>query len=294
MIALLKRPYIIDAGFYAQARKASLFGVFVFLFLSLFQPFELNTYPHNLWLLAAGYGAVCLLLMLVLNFLVPKMLPNYFAEETWNVGKHIFWTCVNVALIGLGNALFSQFMGVMQFNIRGIFLLELFTFSLAIFPTTAGVLWNENRLSKKFQQDSAKANQTIAGKKAGTKNLDKAVESKELLDVYSENVGENFTIHPKNLLFVKAAENYAEVFYAENSAVKKKVVRASLKRLEDTWVDFPQLFRCHKSYIANLQQVTRISGNAQGLKLHISDVNNPIPVSRQLNTAIKQKLENIV
>ena len=55
--------------------------------------------------------------------------------------------------------------------------------------------------------------------------------------------------------------------------------------------DFPQFFRCHKSYLVNLHQVKHISGNAQGHKLHLFYGDELIPVSRKNNSIIKEKLE---
>jgi DNA-binding LytR/AlgR family response regulator len=48
------------------------------------------------------------------------------------------------------------------------------------------------------------------------------------------------------------------------------------------------IYRCHKSYLVNLAKVNHVSGNAQGYKLHLKDVEDQIPVSRKLNEEIKE------
>lgn len=91
---------------------------------------------------------------------------------------------------------------------------------------------------------------------------------------------------------MKAAENYTEVFWIHGGTTKRTVVRANLKMMEDTLLDHPQFNRCHKSYMANLAKVHRLSGNAQGYELHFAEVSEVVPVSRKLNSAIKELLES--
>lgn len=290
--ALLLRPYAIDSRILIQSGKAVVFGLFVFLFLFGFQPFQLNTYAGNLLALTAGYGVVCMLIMMVLNAVVPLFFTLFFIEKKWNVGRHIFWTIVNVAFIGLANAFYSQQMGIFSFNLAGIVRLELYTIALAVFPISAGILWNENRLSHKFQASSEQINKAMAARKESAISAVPAENDRNTIYIPSENKGEGFTVEPKNVLLVKAAENYAEVFWKVENQVKKKVVRASLKRLEEVFHAHPQVFRCHKSFMVNLEQVAKLSGNAQGFKLHFKAEVEPVPVSRQLNGIIKKKLES--
>ena len=52
----------------------------------------------------------------------------------------------------------------------------------------------------------------------------------------------------------------------------------------------PGFFRCHRMYLVNLAHVHWVSGNAQGLKLHLTDLEEAVPVSRSLTNTIKEKL----
>ena len=51
--------------------------------------------------------------------------------------------------------------------------------------------------------------------------------------------------------------------------------------------------RCHRMYIANLNLVTGVSGNAQGLKLHFGELAEAIPVSRNLTETVKERLQQL-
>ncbi len=51
------------------------------------------------------------------------------------------------------------------------------------------------------------------------------------------------------------------------------------------------LIRCHRSYIMNPDKVIQVSGNAQGLKLELSNKTYQVPVSRKYIPEIKAVLD---
>lgn len=108
----------------------------------------------------------------------------------------------------------------------------------------------------------------------------------------TENKEEDFEIQAEDLLYIQTSDNYLEIFYLENNLISKKLIRNTLKSVSEVLEDdFPQFFRCHKSYLVNLHQVKHISGNAQGYRLHLFYGNELLPVSRQNNSIIKEKIK---
>ena len=61
--------------------------------------------------------------------------------------------------------------------------------------------------------------------------------------------------------------------------------------MEKQLSDLPQFFRCHRTYLVNLDRVGHVSGNAQGYKLHLEGIDNLVPVSRSLNEEINLRLK---
>ncbi len=271
----------------AHVRVAFVFGVFVFLFLYVFQPFKLGTYTGNLALLTAGYGAVCTVVMLILNVVIAQNWSAFFNEEKWTVGREILWTVVNVACIGLANALYTNKVGAMQLNVRSIFYLEMYTVAIAVFPISLAILYNESRLSRKFEKRSEVINKTLTQKQKLQTEQHLAGQN---ITITSENAGESFAVRPENVLFMKAAENYTEIYLLQNNLPERRIVRASLKRIEADLPRGNRFLRCHKSYLVNLNHVDFISGNAQGFKLHLHNLPTLIPVSRAFNNSIKELL----
>lgn len=289
---IFSKPYKLNASPIANVRMALLFGGFVFFFLYIFQPFQLNTYSGSLLQLCLGYGAVCVIMMLLLNVLFVQIWPKLLQEERWTVGKQIGWTIVNVTLIGLMNALYSNLMGVSTLNVQSIFYLEMYTLALAVFPVSAVVLLNESRLNRKFSEYSKPINSALEERNKSSRSKI-ASKASELIQIPSENAEEGFAVRPENLLFMKAAENYTEIYLREKANVERRIVRINLRRLEDVLKEDDSFLRCHKSYIVNLALVVHISGNAQGFKLHMVEHEALIPVSRKFNSSIKELLQKV-
>lgn len=290
MISFFKRPYQLDTSPKKESRNALGFGLFVFFFLYLFQPFKIDTYTGSLVLFTAGYGLVTTAVMLLLNVVLQPMIPAFFTEQKWTTGREISWTLVNLGCIAAGNVLYSTQAEVMTLSAAGILRILGYTFAIGIFPITAAILLSESRNRNKYTIASRALNQTLSSRHE--KNSATPIKRGEAdIHIPSENANEGFAVHPESLLFVKAAENYTEVFVLRSGTLQRTVVRATLKMLEQALHKHPQFLRCHKSYIVNLGHCRSLSGNAQGFKLHLFHSEEIIPVSRKLNDRIKDHLE---
>ena len=149
MLPILRRPYRSDRTAGMHWRSALIFGAFVFLFLAVFRPFGLTGWRGNVWLLALGYGATTTLVMLLLNVVVPVLMPQWFDEERWTVGREIGWVLVNLASIGAANLVYSHLAGIGGLGWWDLLRFEGYTLLVGIFPVSLGVLWNEYRLARR-------------------------------------------------------------------------------------------------------------------------------------------------
>ena len=100
------------------------------------------------------------------------------------------------------------------------------------------------------------------------------------LQFISDNQNENFEIRSNQLLCIKAEGNYCNVFYVENEQVVNKLIRTSLKKFENKFQNLSEIKRCHKSFIVNMKNVRRVSGNARNYAFHIEHIPFSVPVSR--------------
>lgn len=284
MQKVLQRPYVFEAAIDKRWQSSVLFSVFVFLFLIIFRPFGLNTLGADLFKICLGYGLTTFLIMAVLNLVIPPLFPRYFTEEKWTVGRELFWNIFNIALIGLGNALYNNFVFSERVDLKTILLVESYTLAVGVFPISATIFIKEFRLNQKYKTKSAEINHELKNHPVDL------VESPKTIILNSETANESLQIQIEQLIYIQSADNYLEVYYLEKQTVLKKLMRGTLKAVSESLVQYPELFRCHKSYLVNLNKVTRVSGNAQGYKLALSACENLIPVSRQLNSEIKNRL----
>lgn len=279
----LQQPIALETGTLARYRQAVFFGAFVFLFLFTFQPFGLNGTGPDLLRITLGYGVVCFAVMIFLNVFVMRLFPNYFEEDRWTLGRDIFWNLVNILTIGLFNLLFSAWIGIANITWKSIFFLEFYTLLVAIFPVTVAIFWKERLLRRRHE----KASQDIRSITLMYPSLDAA------LVVPSDNEGESFQISVHDLIYLQSAENYIEVHFMEGGALKKRMIRYTLKQLSTDWNGHQSLYRCHKSFLINLHHVEEVSGNAQGLRVKLKGVDRQIPISRQLTKEIRERIQSL-
>lgn len=266
-----------------RLRQAFLFALFVFLFLLVFKPFQIDGLGGNLLLAAAGFGGVTFIAMILLNLLIPKLFKAYFDEENWTVGKEIFYTLLNLWLIGLFNFLFFNFFFGNNFSLQSFWWFQFITVAVGVFPVVFITFFREKISRNKYVSEADNLSGALNLTDPGRGNTETTV------TIPSQTMDEDFTIALSNLYYVKAADNYIEVHY-RNGKLQKKMLRNTLKRVDELLSSHEQMFRCHKSYMVNLHYVEKVTGNAQGYRLHLKDIETPVPVSRQYNDQIKKML----
>lgn len=101
----------------------------------------------------------------------------------------------------------------------------------------------------------------------------------ELVTFISENRKEHFQLRPENLLYIKSADNYVEIFHRNNQFVDKRLLRKSLKTIEVDYSMKNILKRCHRSYLVNPSNIDNIHKTATKIELNING--DKIPVSKK-------------
>jgi DNA-binding LytR/AlgR family response regulator len=81
------------------------------------------------------------------------------------------------------------------------------------------------------------------------------------------------------LLYIEAVGNYISVVY-DNNGIKKIIVRETLGNIGQKIRTSQTIVRVHRSYLVNLHYIVKITGDSQGLKIHLREIDNIIPVSR--------------
>ncbi len=277
----LNEPYPVSASFIIVLRDSFLYGLFVFLFLLSFQPFGLDSSFPNKLVIISGYGAVTTLIF-PLFYLVGKWIfPDYFRAENWKVGRQLFQTMSTLLLIALANAGYTIAIGIGGLHPKVFLFFAMYTLAVGIFPTTIAILLIQIRKLRNNNRTSQALNE----------NLRPSPTPLSISIALNSTDGKMELELPfSSLLFIRSADNYVEVVYSQGDQVQKKLIRSSLKGMADQLAAHPNIERCHRSYIVNLDAVTRWEGNAAGLRLHLQSTDETIPVSRSAIPHLRQRL----
>jgi hypothetical protein len=275
MLKILQQPYP-----YSDSDRRKIFlslgaGFFVSIFLIYFEPFGINDLRiSNKVLILTGYGIITSATMLFLYFVVPKVFPNYFKEENWTVGREIFFFMTNFVSIAFLNVLYALIVFSLNINSYNIFSMVGYTFILGLFPTIGIVFSNYIYHLKQYSTPPQPTHTNTQTQKS------------ELVLV-AENERDSLKLFAENLLYIETSDNYSTVVFLKDEQVFKELIRSSLTRLEGH-LQVESIVRCHRSFIVNLNKVVKVSGNAQGFKLHLKETDFIVPVARKYSDIVHQ------
>lgn len=287
IINWFNRPYPYEGTWRESLKGAFYGGFFVFLFLVVFQPFGLHAAKGH-WgylILVCSYFGLITAAILVLLSLTMRIAPSFFKEDGWVIWKEVITNIVVVMMIGTGNMLLASYMFGQTLSMPVFWFWQKITLSVGILPILFTTYTKQQILQKKHTKGADDLNTKI------TEYPKVKTDPPTELTLVGDNQNESFSILPFSILYLESADNYVRVFYQKDGTIADTLLRSTLKKMEQQLADYPQLFRCHRTYMVNLDQVERVSGNAQGYKLHLKKCEVLIPVSRSLNAEIDKRLK---
>lgn len=288
-LQILFQPYPFDVSWKTNLTESAFGFAFVTFFLFIFKPFgiEIHDGEQFAFLTICIYFGLVTWTVLMLYHLFQLALPQIFKEDGWKVWKEIMATSVMISCLATANMLFSNYYFDQPSLWQFFWGWQKTTFSVGIFPTVFIAFYKQMKLTKQYNTESQVINQNLEIRNQDT--TENQIAENQIITIFGENQNEKLAIDKSQLCYISAADNYVQVFYAENGSLKQTLLRSSLKKIEDNLAEFSDFYRCHRTYIVNLQKVKYISGNAQGYKLHLENIDTLIPVSRSLNEEIATK-----
>lgn len=251
-------------------------GVFIVLFLIAFQPFGTASvsFPHkNLFL--SGYGVI-----VAVVFWLANLLPSrFFSVEQWTVGKQLIMICC-CALVGITASYFYLQLlgGSPSWYTYGIFVVNAMT--VAIFPITGFTMMDYLIKYRKYARGAQHFNTERTSRKPAAIIPQATEPAVQEFIVRDEQERPLVTLPADRIWCLRSDRNYVDIIHLDDqNTVRKTTIRNTLAKLNE---GLPAGFlRCHRSYVVNAASVDRVSGNAQGYRLHHPDFPEvPVPVSR--------------
>ena len=103
----------------------------------------------------------------------------------------------------------------------------------------------------------------------------------EIINLMDNNGTLKLSVKIDNLYYIKAEDNYINVFYQRGGAIANYMIRCKMKTIEDNCSGSSSLMRCHRSYIVNIKKVSVLHNEADGFVLDFEREGlESIPVSK--------------
>ncbi|WP_424001260.1 LytR/AlgR family response regulator transcription factor [Maribacter sp. IgM3_T14_3] len=218
---------------------------------------------------------------LLLRVIIPFFFKSQFSEKKWTIGKEIIWMLLEI-IAGIG---FCYILLLWIWNVPDGFYLEITIENIIIlfigqqfFTIPLSIYIKRDIVLNDYLQKAKYLNMLLIKKKFDSELLNNL---KVKVKLKSNDETENVELAISDILFLKGAHNYVEVYYLSDELVKRTLLRNTLKALFQDLEQFEVFNFCHRSYIINIQQVTTINGNSRGYKVLLKNYDEFIPVSRQ-------------
>jgi LytTr DNA-binding domain len=293
-------------------------GIYIHLFINVCEPYKGDKVTY-IWASFESYALHSLINFLnvlccssIACILLPKLFPKFFLPENFTftrflllissvsivmgicyfIGNYYFfnyevtlsWFLIYIFKVIATNALFAG----LPFVITFLFILNYYIDNNEIREEVANdaddtqlVYHPENA----FRPLTAMAPHHSEGIKADN----------PIMLRFSDNSNKKpLDIALNNLYYITSAQNYVEVFYQNEDAIKSTLLRNSLKAIEEEMItntDLP-LVRCHKAFIVNSEKVVELRGPAKAAQFILRDIDTSIPVSRQRYPELDSRFPN--
>lgn len=273
----LKQPHPAVSKRWHIVVVASLTVLFV---LGIFQPFGIGQMIEANYLVLLGFVLVTVVCLCIIAYIFPLIFKRFYTGE-WTVGKNMLNGLFIVLSISLGNTCYYYIVmhERVSFSWENAFFSFLFyfvvTLLVSLVPITIITFLQHNQMLKQHLEEAQELNRKLAAKVV----VDQQSYTSEPI-ILSGNTKESIKLHPEQLIYLEAYGNYVKVNYIEGDAVKQKLLRATIKQIEDELASISYIIRCHRAFLVNIQHVSSVKGNSQGYRLLFAYPTEEVPVSR--------------
>jgi hypothetical protein len=287
MFENLDQPYRFNNNFKHNVRTIGLVSMGFILIVLYIQPLGINflkSEHDGYFVLGAGILTAATLFLNTL--LLPGLFPRMFNPEKWTIRKEMIW---NFWMFANLFSLFT-FMAWLAKTISFTDLPFFRTGALSLLPLILFNLISYNLSLKMKLVTMIDSGKTWLKEEINARQLIQTKEEK--IRLIAENGKDIFSEVPDNILLIHSSGNYIEIFYVDNKGgVRKKLFRQSIAKIEEVLFENPDIKRCHRCWMVNLNKVNKLNGNSKGYTLDVTGINVPIPVSKNWISVIKEKME---
>ena len=255
-------------------KSAAISGTLVALFLLVFQPFQIRINSWLIFFALLGFGIVTFLVCILVDLIFKKWVARNFVQRP----ATLIMIFLYLIFIALGNILYDQVLtgASHKFNFFNILTVFFYTVLVGLVPVSYFSILYYREKQRQVQQELEEQRRAAEAKARSRVVLLRGEGKKDVLKLPSEQ-----------LLYLQAQDNYVVVQYLRAGKHRKKLLRASLSKLEKE-LGKTSLVRCHRSFIVNLDQVANIIGSGGNMHLQLLHAEFAVPVSKKYVQVISE------
>lgn len=260
--------------------KSTLILIILLYIIGFFNP------DQNILNYFSGFFFTLLLTFLFNYFLNLIVISKFISAENWYLGKEIIRRLFFLAVYSFTVILYIDYSLGINFSKVDFWQFVTSCFIIGSIPITIKIFITKNRLLKASLAEAELLQEKIGLHQSEAKKIKKEIVIK------SNIINEVFKVDVNDLLYLKSDQNYISILYLKEGKLKSHLLRISLVNALKQ-IPSETVFRCHRSYAVNINYIEKITGNAQSLKLELTQ-DCIVPVSRSFVKEFKTKLEHQV
>lgn len=262
-------------------------AVIIFLVLYLLQPFSIARIGSGKLWVTLGSACISAGVSSLFVWVLPWMFPRYYEERAWTLGKEVLGTLALLLCITVCVWFYVSWLcGVMP-GVRLFFTVLLWVLILGAFPTVLFTMWNRNIRLARNLREATELNLRLSKKQ-------EAEEMPSATLVFSGGTKDTLVMDARSFLYAESEGNYVRLHYLspKDNRPVSRLLRLTMKQAEAAVASAPFIVRCHRAFLVNLHQVTKMDGNSQGYRLRLEECAEEVPVSRAYVRRVKLLIES--
>ena len=262
-------------------------AVIIFLVLYLLQPFGIARIGSGKLWVTLGSACISAGVSSLFVWVLPWMFPRYYEERAWTLGKEVLGTLALLLCITVCVWFYVSWLcGVMP-GVRLFFTVLLWVLILGAFPTVLFAMWNRNIRLARNLREATELNLRLSKKQ-------EAEEMPSATLVFSGGTKDTLVMDARLFLYAESEGNYVRLHYLspKDNRPVSRLLRLTMKQAEASVASAPFIVRCHRAFLVNLHQVTKMDGNSQGYRLRLEECAEEVPVSRAYVRRVRLLIES--
>ena len=258
--------------------KSTLALIIVLYVIGFFNP------KQNVFLFFLGFFLSFFIVFTFNYFFNTIIISKIIKEENWCLWKELFRRFFFLGMYSFAIILYVDYYLYVNLSKADFWQFVTASFIVGSIPITLKIFITKNKLLKISLTEASLLQERIGLYQSESKKV------AEEVVIQSNIINEVFKVNMHDIVYLKSDQNYISIFYIKDGELKSHLLRISLVNALKQ-ITSEHIFRCHRSYVVNINCIENISGNAQSLKLELTK-NCIVPVSRSFIKEFKKRLVN--